>query len=58
MLKWLAYIVLVSIILVPIAIIDGVIGRISHNGWEFLVRMLVLFLALKIITFIPPPRKK
>lgn len=57
MLSWLRYFILVLIIMIPIVVIDDVIGNIETIGWRFTVRVLLLVVALAVIRLIPPPVK-
>lgn len=55
MLKWLSYVTLVGIIIIPVALLDGAIGHIDSAGAQFMLRIVFLFLAFQITRFIPMP---
>lgn len=58
MLSWLRYIVLVLILMVPVAVVDDIIGKIESTGWRYSIRIVLLVVALAVVRLIPPPAPK
>jgi|GEM_PF-4210219 len=57
MISWLRYVSLILILLVPIAAVDDIIGNIESIGTRYVLRLLMLIVALSVIRLIPPPVK-